>query len=57
MGKSIWRPLLITGLLVLLLNMFYGSFVKQSSERGVEISYSRFRDELSANNVLGFLYK
>jgi cell division protease FtsH len=51
MGKSIWRPLLITGLLVLLLNMFYGSFVKQSAERGVEISYSRFRDELSANNV------
>jgi len=51
MGKSIWRPLLITGLVVVLLNVFYGSFMKQSAERGAEISYSRFRDELAANNV------
>jgi cell division protease FtsH len=51
MGKSIWRPLLITGLLVLLLDLFYGSMVKQAAERGAEISYSRFRDELAANNV------
>ncbi|GFO70802.1 ATP-dependent zinc metalloprotease FtsH [Geomonas limicola] len=51
MGKSIWRPLLVTGLLVLLLNAFYGSFVKQSAERGADISYSRFRDELTAGNV------
>jgi len=51
MGKSIWRPLLITGSIILLLNLFYGSFVKQAAERGAEISYTRFRDELAANNV------
>jgi cell division protease FtsH len=51
MGKSIWRPLLITGLLVLLLNLFYGSMVKQTAERGAEISYTLFRNELAAGNV------
>jgi cell division protease FtsH len=51
MGKTIWRPLLITGLLVLMLDLFYGSIVKQAAERGAEISYTRFRDELAAGNV------
>jgi cell division protease FtsH len=51
MGQTIWKPLLITALFVLLLDLFYGTVVKQSAERGVEISYSRFRDELSAGNV------
>lgn len=51
MGQTIWKPLLVTALLVLLLDLFYGTVVKQTSERGVEISYSRFRDELAANNV------
>jgi cell division protease FtsH len=51
MGQTIWRPLLITVLLILLLDLFYGSIVKQMAERGVEITYSRFRDELAAGNV------
>ena len=51
MGKTIWRPLLITGLFVLLLNLFYGTIVKQTAERGAEISYTRFRSELAAGNV------
>ncbi|GFO57180.1 ATP-dependent zinc metalloprotease FtsH [Geomonas sp. Red276] len=51
MGQSIWKPLLVTALLVLLLDLFYGSMVKQTAERGVEISYSRFRDELATDNV------
>jgi len=51
MGQTIWKPLLITALLVLLLDLFYGAVVKQTAERGVEISYSRFRDELAADNV------
>src|SRR6185369_12922331 len=51
MGQTIWRPLLITALLILMLDLFYGSVVKQSAERGVEISYTRFRDELAADNV------
>jgi cell division protease FtsH len=51
MGQTIWKPLLVTALLVLLLDLFYGTVVKQTAERGVEISYSRFRTELAANNV------
>ncbi|HJV35534.1 ATP-dependent zinc metalloprotease FtsH [Geomonas sp.] len=51
MGQTIWKPLLITVFLVLMLDLFYGSFVKQTAERGAEISYSQFRDQLAANNV------
>lgn len=51
MGQTIWKPLLMTAMLVLLLNLFYGAIVKQTAERGVEISYSRFKDELAAGNV------
>ena len=51
MGQAIWKPLLITAVLVLLLDLFYGAVVKQAAERGVEISYTRFRDELAAGNV------
>ena len=51
MGATIWKPLLITVLLVLLLDLFYGLVVKQEAERGVEISYTRFRDELAADNI------
>ena len=51
MGQSIWKPLLITALFVLLLDLFYGAVVKQAAERGAEISYTRFRDELAADNV------
>ncbi len=51
MGQSIWKPLMITALFVLLIDLFYGAVVRQSSERGADITYSRFRDELAANNV------
>jgi cell division protease FtsH len=51
MGQSIWKPLLVTALLILLVDLFYGAFVKQNTDRGVEISYSRFREQLSANNI------
>ena len=51
MGKTIWKPLLITGLIVLLLDFFYGAMMRQAAERGAEISYSRFRDELALDNV------
>ena len=51
MGQSFWRPLFIAALFVLLLDLFYGVMVKQSAERGVDVTYSRFRQELAANNV------
>jgi cell division protease FtsH len=51
MGQSIWKPLLVTALLILLVDLFYGACVKQNTDRGVEISYSRFREQLGANNI------
>lgn len=51
MGQGIWKPLMITALFVLLIDLFYGAVVKQTAERGAEISYTRFRDEVAANNV------
>ncbi|MBJ6802660.1 ATP-dependent zinc metalloprotease FtsH [Geomonas propionica] len=52
MAQTFWRPLLITALFVLLLDLFYGTMVKQTAERGAEITYSRFRAELAANNII-----
>lgn len=52
MAQTFWRPLLITALFVLLLDLFYGTMVKQTAERGAEITYSRFRGELAADNVV-----
>jgi len=51
MGQTIWKPLMVIALIVLLLDLFYGAMVKQTAENGADISYSRFRDELAANNV------
>jgi len=51
MGQSIWKPLMITALFVLLIDLFYGAVIRQSTERGADITYSRFRDELAANNI------
>ncbi|MBJ6752633.1 ATP-dependent zinc metalloprotease FtsH [Geomonas anaerohicana] len=52
MAHTFWRPLLITALFVLLLDLFYGTMVKQTAERGAEITYSRFRAELAADNII-----
>ncbi|GFO64916.1 ATP-dependent zinc metalloprotease FtsH [Geomonas paludis] len=52
MAHTFWRPLLITAFFVLLLDLFYGTMVKQTAERGAEITYSRFRAELAANNII-----
>ncbi|UPU35192.1 ATP-dependent zinc metalloprotease FtsH [Geomonas paludis] len=52
MAHTFWRPLLITAFFVLLLDLFYGTMVKQTAERGAEITYSRFRAELAANNIV-----
>ncbi len=51
MGQSIWKPLLIMLILVLFFDLFYNMIMKQASEEGAEISYSRFKDELAANNI------
>ncbi len=51
MGQSIWKPLLIMLVLVLFFDLFYNMIMKQAAEEGAEISYSRFKDELGADNV------
>ena len=51
MGQSIWKPLLIMLILVVLFDLIYTAIMQQALEQGAEISYSRFRDELAADNV------
>ena len=51
MGQSIWKPLLLMFILVLLFDLFYNMVVKQTVEAGAEITYSRFREELAADNI------
>jgi cell division protease FtsH len=51
MGQSIWRPLLLMFILVLVFDLFYNMVVQQSAEQGAEISYSRFREELAVDNI------
>jgi cell division protease FtsH len=38
-------------ILVLFFDLFYNVIMKQAAEEGAEISYSRFKDELAANNI------
>lgn len=51
MGQSIWKPLLLMLVLVLLFDLFYNMIVSQTGEQSAEITYSRFRDELAADNI------
>ena len=51
MGQSVWKPLLLMLILVLFFDLFYNVIMKQAVERGGEVSYSRFRQELAADNV------
>ncbi|RII25810.1 MAG: cell division protein FtsH [Geobacter sp.] len=57
MGPSFWKPLLIMLALAVFFNLFYGLIMQQSAERGAEISYSRFRQELAADNVAKVTFK
>ncbi len=51
MGQSLWRPLLLMFILILVFDLFYNMVAQQSAEQGAEISYSRFREELAADNI------
>jgi cell division protease FtsH len=51
MGQSIWRPLLLMFILVLVFDLFYNMVAQRSAEQSAEISYSRFREELAADNI------
>jgi len=45
-----WKPLLILLLALFLMNVMYALFSQQGAQTA-EISYSRFRDELAADNI------
>ena len=51
MGQSIWKPLLLMLVLVLMFDLFYNLMAKWTAQEGAEISYSRFREELAADNI------
>jgi cell division protease FtsH len=57
MGQSIWKPLLLMLVMVLLFDLFYNTIVNQTAEQTSEITYSRFREELAADNIKNITIK
>lgn len=51
MGQSVWKPLLWVFILILAFNVLYSYVAQQERSDSAIISYSRFRDELTADNV------
>jgi len=51
MGQSVWKPMIWIFVLIIAFNLLYGYFAQQPGDGGASISYSRFRDELSADNI------
>lgn len=51
MGQSIWKPLLLMFLLVILFDLFITTVMKQDDGSGGVISYSFFRNELAVDNI------
>lgn len=51
MGQSVWKPFLWVFVLIIAFNLLYGYFVRQTADGGGAISYSRFKDELAADNI------
>jgi len=56
MGQSVWRPLIIMLLFVVFFNLMYGLLLREG-EKGAVISYSRFRAELTADNLKKVTFK
>ena len=50
MAQSIWKPLLLVMIMILAMNLIY-TYVAKQAQAAAEISYSRFRQELAADNV------
>lgn len=56
MGQSVWRPLVIMLLCVALFNLVYGYLYRDVGQQA-EISYSRLRAELAADNLKTVSFK
>lgn len=50
MGPSVWKPVVLMLVLVVFFNFFY-NLANQGAEQEFSVSYSRFRNELAADNV------
>ncbi len=50
MAPSIWKPLLLVMVLILAMDVLY-TYVAREGQGAADISYSRFRQELAANNI------
>jgi len=51
MKQSIWKPLVLMLILVLSFDLVYNLVVSQMAGQAPEITYSRFRQELAADNI------
>jgi cell division protease FtsH len=51
MKQSIWKPLILMLVLVLSFDLVYNLVVSQMAGQAPEITYSRFRQELAADNI------
>ncbi|MDD2581138.1 MAG: ATP-dependent zinc metalloprotease FtsH [Desulfuromonadaceae bacterium] len=56
MSMPFWKQILIIMLLSLLFNAYY-SYLAQQDDQSAEISYSRFRSELAADNIKNITIK
>jgi len=51
MGQSVWKPMLWIFALIIVFNFMYAFFAREAADGGVPVSYSRFKDELAADNI------
>ncbi len=51
MKQSFWKPLLLILVIVLFVDLLYNMFAGQLAAQTPEISYTRFRQELAADNI------
>lgn len=57
MGQTLWRPLVAFLLIILFADVFYSTFSRQAVDGEAAISYSRFKDEVSRDNVKSVIIK
>ena len=57
MKQSIWKPLILMLILVLSFDLVYNMVISQMEGQVPEISYSRFRQELAADNIKNITVK
>lgn len=51
MGQSVWKPMLWIFALIIAFNFMYAFFAREAVDGGVPVSYSRFKEELAADNI------